>query len=402
MPESAQRNHGTRGSVDRITAQLLQVAMKTPLALLNLSHQRMRTLVAVAGIGFAVVLIFMQLGFQGAVSKAATLLFDDLEFDLVLLAPQYVDVNKAGTFPMTRLYQARGVVDVESASPFYVGFNYWYNPQTRRRRNIMVLGLRPTDTVVRFPEVPALRAELQTDDTVLMDRESRPEFEPREPGAETEIGAHKVKIVGQFSLRTGFGADGIILTSDQNFVKLVPGRSLNRISLGLVKVRAGADVAAAARQLESILYPAVVVATRAEIEAHEKQHWEKNTSVGIIFGMGVVVSLIVGMIFVYQVISSDITNHFSEYATLKAMGYAERYLSSIVLQQALILAVLGYLPGLAVAQGLYELTSEYAKIPIDMNLGRAVLVLVLSIAMCSISGILSLRKVSLADPADLF
>src|SRR5207237_1336513 len=131
-------------------------------------------------------------------------------------------------------------------------------------------------------------------------------------------------------------------------------------------------------------------------------HWERNTSVGTIFGLGVGVALVVGTVFVYQVISSDITNHFAEYATLKAMGYADGYLSSLVLQQAVILALAGYLPGLLVSLALYEFASAMAYIPIDMTARRAVLVFVLAVLMCALAGFLSLRKVRRADPADLF
>lgn len=376
--------------------------MKTPLAWLNLGHQWVRTLIAVAGISFAVVLVFMQLGFFGAVSTAATLLYDELDFDLVLTSPQYNDVNRAGTFPLTRLYQAQALPGVIRTTPLYVGFNYWYNPETRRRRNIMLLGFRPAASPFRFPEVAEHLAELRSEGNILMDRLSRPEFGPRGPGVETEIGARKVRVVGQFSLQTGFGADGVVIASDATLREILPRASPDRVSLGLVKLDAGASPAAVARELESVVQPAARVWTRAAMEARERRHWERNTSVGVIFGLGVVVALAVGMIFVYQVISSDITNHFAEYATLKAMGYSEGYLSGIVLRQAMILAVLGYLPGLAIALGLYQVTSTWANVPIAMTAARAAAVFGLALLMCALSGLLSLRKVRLADPADLF
>ena len=378
------------------------MSMKTPLAWLNLGHQRARTAVAVAGISFAVVLVFLQLGFSGAVSNAATLLLRDLDFDLLLVAPHYVEVNRAGHFPRERLYQAQGVSGVESVAPLYVGFNFWYNPETRRRRNILVLGFKPGDPVFRFPEVPGHLAGLREADTVLMDRLSRPEFEPRQPGTATEIGRRRVKVVGQFALPTGFGADGVVITSDENFAKLVPRGSPAHVSLGLVKLRAGAEPEAVAGELRHVLSPAARVLTRAAVVEQEQRHWERNTSVGVIFGLGVGVALLVGTVFVYQVISSDINNHFAEYATLKAMGYGEGYLSSVVLQQAVILALVGYVPGLFVSLGLYAFASAMANIPIDMSFRRAAFVFVLALLMCALSGFLSLRKVRLADPADLF
>jgi putative ABC transport system permease protein len=115
-----------------------------------------------------------------------------------------------------------------------------------------------------------------------------------------------------------------------------------------------------------------------------------------------VVAFVVGVVFVYQIISSDISHHRAEYATLKAMGYGEGHLARLVLHQAVVLAVLGYLPGLALSLGLYQLTREVARIPIAMNTARAGAVLALALAMCALSALFSQKKIRSADPADLF
>src|SRR5262249_36587341 len=142
--------------------------------------------------------------------------------------------------------------------------------------------------------------------------------------------------------------------------------------------------------------------TRARLAADEQAYWTSSTAVGIIFSLGVVVAFIVGVVFTYQVISSDITNHLPEYATLKAMGYGRRYLAGVVLVQANILALFGYVPGLLASLGLYAATRAAAGIPIAMDPVRAVLVLVVAVLMCSPSGLLCVRIVTTADPADLF
>jgi putative ABC transport system permease protein len=138
------------------------------------------------------------------------------------------------------------------------------------------------------------------------------------------------------------------------------------------------------------------------MEAREQDHWARQTSIGIIFSLGVLVAFTVGIVFVYQVISSDIANHLPEYATLKAMGYSNSYLSGVVLQQAVILSLLGYVPALAISLLLYGLTTRFAHVPIEMNPERALFVFVLAVAMCALSGLFSLQKIRAADPADLF
>jgi putative ABC transport system permease protein len=384
--------------------------MKISLAYANLVQQKSRTGVALAGVATAVTLVFMQLGFRGAVEKTATRLYDQLDFDLLLVSKEYVDINHASGFPRSRLEQAESVGGVVRAVPAYVGFNVWQNPRpnprSRPHRTIMIVAFRPTDRVFKLPDVTGAQQELTSLDTVLMDRSSRRDFGPQvgphgEP-LQTELGTTRVKVVGRFTLGTGFAADGLVLAGDQTYSQVLGGRPLRAASLGLITLEPGVSARQVADELGKILPKDVRVCTRAEIAMHERQHWLTSTAVGIIFSLGVAVALIVGAVFMYQVISSDIANRLGEFATLKALGYGNGYLSRIVLQQALLQAVLGYLPGLTLSLALYEVTHWIAGIPIEMDLPRAVIVLALAIAMCAVSGLLALRKVQVADPAELF
>jgi putative ABC transport system permease protein len=389
--------------------------MKTPLVLLNLLHHKTRTLLAVAGVGFAVVLVFMQLGFYGSAEAAATSLFDKLDFDLVLTAGDYLNLNRPRSFPRNRLYQARAHPAVVSAAPLYVEAAPWLVQGPRHgRRAILVVGCDPTAAVFRpeaFPDEPGpvCLARLQTPDTVLMDTHTRGYYGPREPGVETELGFTRVRVVGRFRVGAGYGADGMVLTSERTYAHVFGSAAPARVSLGLLRLRPE-DRGRAAEVKEALahhLYAAlphdeVRVLTRAEIEEQERAYWVRRTSVGVIFLLGVLVACAVGVIFVYQVIATDVCTQAREYATLKAIGYREGFLSGVVIRQALVLAVLGYLPGLAVALGLYALARSGAEIPLFMPVGRAAAVFVLALAICSFSGVLALHKVRAADPADLF
>ncbi|MBV9125342.1 MAG: FtsX-like permease family protein [Planctomycetes bacterium] len=378
--------------------------MKTPLAWSNLVYKKTRTLVAVAGVAFAILLIFMQFGFYGAMGATANRFFDHLHFDILLTSTQYQNFGRPGVFPRIRLTEAQSVEGVQSAVPLYIGVNLWRNPswESRRRRNIMVLGWNLDDPVFNLPEVEEATPRLRKLDSVLIDRRSRPEFGPKDPGVATELGLERVHIVGQFTLGTGFGADGLVVASDETFSRVFGGRSLDQVSLGLVQLRPGYDPQQVAQELNRVLPMDVVARTRADIEEREQNYWINRTSVGTIFRLGVFVVLVVGVVFVYQVISSDIAGHLGEYATLKAMGYTNTYLSGILLQEALLLAGFAYVPAFVLALVLYSLTRTMAGIPIDMSVQRAVIVLLLSITMCALSGFLALRKVRAADPADLF
>lgn len=376
--------------------------MKTPLATFNLWHEKVRTSVALAGVAFAAVLILMQLGFYGSVKQTATRIYDALEFDLLLLSPRYAHLANAGTLPHERLTEALADPDVVDARPLYLGYSLWRNVETGRRRGILVMGVDPREPGFTLPELRPPPQALEVLGRVLMDSRSRPEFGARTPGLQTDLGRTRVTLAGQFTLGTGFAADGAVLAGERTFARLFPQRPPNAMSLGLVRLRPGADPLAVAARLHARLPIDVRVATREEISASEREHWLQTTSVGIVFGLGVAVALLVGSAIVYQVLASDVTNRLPEYATLKAMGYGPASLAGIVLRQAWMIALVGFLPGLALSLALYDFTASLANIPMELPWSRAAWVLLACVAMCSMAGLISLRKVQTADPADLF
>ncbi len=391
--------------------------MKTFLAWRNLVHNRVRTLVAVAGVTFAVVLIFMQLGFFGAVETSATVVYSALDFDLCIRSKDYLHFADSRSFPAARLKQAEGVAGVKTVSPFYVGRRLWRNPRPKKgeEHGVMVMGYRPADPVFLRDDIKAsVRKLLVQEDMVLIDRLTRPEFGPRngrrfgdeDVGVETEVMHRKVRLVGHFRLGTGFASNGAVLTTDRGYVRVSPGQSLHNVCLGLIKLEKGVDPAEVAARLRAAFpggrNPDVEVLTRKEVLDVERNRWVGRTSFGLIFQLGVGVALFVGTAIVYQVLSADVANLMPEYATLKAMGYANTYLMKVILQQALVLSLLGFLPGWGIAVLLYYVTSEGAGIPIQMTSQNLLMVLVLSVAMCALSGLLAARKTFAADPAELF
>jgi putative ABC transport system permease protein len=391
------------------------------LARLNLQHQRIRTLISLAGVAFAALLIFTQLGFLGAVDRTATLLFDHLDFDLLLTSGEYLDLNTPQAFPRLRLYQACSVSGVESVRPFLVSLGLWRGPSSRpsphvdpRRWNILILGVRPEDLHVVFrnagrgifhnrEELTAFETALVRPNAVLIDRRSWPDYgSPKDlrPGAVVELNEQKLVLAGNFELGTGFGYNGLLLTSEATIGR-VGGVTPDQVTFGLVKLRPGADPRQVKNRLNEIL-PDARAYTRRDIDVKEAKYWIQQTAVGRFFTLGVLVALVVGVIFVYQMMAADIHNHLSEYATIKAIGYQNGYLFRVILWQAGLLALIGFFPGLLASLGIYEFTRQSARIPIGMTANRAVFVLLLTVIMCLCSGLLAIRKLRSADPADLF
>lgn len=380
--------------------------MRTPLALMNLVHERTRLVVAIAGVAFAVILVFMNLGFLGALSKTASLFYGRFNGELFIISPQALEITTTKPFPRERLYQVAGVRGVDRVMPMYLGYVQWRNPETRQNRAIFVFGVNPDDPVFLLPELqdPTIQAALRRPETVLIDRLSRPEYGPQATGTVTEADRRTATIGGQYTMGGGFAADATLIMSDQNFRRYFDPFPLSQVSLGLVKLQAGTDAELVRQEMQRILSEDVIVLTKEEIIARDRDYWINATSTGFIFGMGVAVSCIVGVVIVYQILYTDISSHLKQYATLKAMGYRSGFLFSTVLQESVILAALGYIPGFIVSLLLYQLTlwATSNALPVEMELLRAIAVFFLTVFMCAVSGLFSVNKVIQTDPAEVF
>jgi putative ABC transport system permease protein len=382
--------------------------MRIPLAWLQLSREKMRLLVAIAGISFADILMFMQLGFRDALFDAAVNLHKNIQGDIFLVSPQSTSLISMKSFPSRRLYQTLGFEGVESINSVYIGLGLWKNPETRGTRSILVVGFNPTDNILNLPEVTRNLEKIKMPDVVLFDNASRPEFGPipqlfgRGETVLTEVESRRIRVGGLFTLGASFGADGNILTSDLNFLRMFSKREKGIIDIGVVKLKPGTDPERTIQIMKEKLPKDVLILSKEEFVDKEKKYWETGTAIGFIFGLGTSMGFIVGIVIVYQILYTDVADHLPEYATLKAMGYKNSYLLMVVFQEALILSVIGYLPGAAIATGLYALTKSATQLPMVMTLARAIIVFILTIVMCSVSGAIAVRKLQAADPADIF
>src|SRR5262245_34544211 len=405
----------------------------TPLGLAwsNLVHKRARTFIASAGVAFAVILIFMEIGMVGGVGRTATMLYDNLQFDLLITSSEYLDLSRPGEIPRSRIAQAH-VEGVDEVIPLSVGVGGWrlpaqeqlFGPATEPggQMSINIVAAPPEQIPRAFvvgrngvfsspEEARAAKTKLTRLDTFLLDRRSKPEFGTVEKlqaippsgrdGEAVRLNGQRAAVVGGFELGTGFSWNGMLMSSEETFSRFTM-RSRDEVNFGLVQLKPGEDPGAVQKRLRAALPPDVKVYTRDEINADERRYWLRLTSVGQFLVVAVVLAIVVGVIFVYQMMAADIRNMLPEYATVKALGYRAPYLTGVVLWQAVLLAVFGYLPAFIASLGLYYLASAYGGIPTSMTIEIAVGVLALTCVMCLASGLLAVRKVHAADPADLF
>ena len=382
--------------------------LPTRLAWRQLRAGRARLASAIAGVMFACVLVFMQLGFRAALFDSATHLPQALRGELFLLHPLTQALFRPEQMPRSRAFQALAVPAVVTAVPIYLAQTSWRNPETGHRRAIQLVGLDAEAGAVDFPGLAALVAALKQPDTVAFDRRSRPEFGDiagrlaREGPFEVELGSRRMRVVGTVELGPSFGADGNVVLSETNFRRVMGQRLASDTDLIALRLRPGAEVVSVQAQLAAVLPEDVKVVTQPELVAWERRYWEAGTPIGFIFAFGSLMGLIVGMAIVYQILFSDISIHLRDYATLKAMGYSQGYLRRVVMGAALILAALGFVPGMLLSAVLYGVVAGATFLPLHMETGRALDVFALIFAMCSAAGLLAMRKLRDADPADMF
>ena len=382
--------------------------MKTPLSWLQLIHEKPRLLIALAGIGFADMLMFIQLGFQAALLDSSVTFHKALKGDIFLMSPQSDALGFTEPFSERRLYESAAVEEVESVASMYLNYGTWKNPIERNTRTILTIAFNPAQNPLNISGIKENIDEIKLPDVVLFDDRSRSEFGTipdllKENGVvETEVSSRRVKVRGLFTMGASFASDGNIVTSDINFLRLFPDRQKGLIDVGIINLKSGANTEQAKATLKAKLPKDVEIFDKEEFIQEEISYWEGATAIGFIFSLGTAIGFVVGIVIVYQILYTDVANHLPEYATLKAMGYKDRYFVILVFQEAIILAVLGFMPGYLIATGLYSLAAGATALPLAMTASRATIVLILTIAMCCVSGSVAVRKLSAADPADIF
>jgi putative ABC transport system permease protein len=374
-----------------------------PLAWRNLVANKQRLLRSAAGIGFAVLLMLMQLGFEQAFFDSTLQVIRGIDGDILIQSVHKYQFATRDPFPIADLDTAREATGVASARPLYADWFdfFWKNPTDRKVFLARAFAFNPDQPVFLFSDVNANREKLKEANTVLVDRRAR-RFLGMDTGAtEAEINGVKVKIVGSFALGPDFVSDGTAIMSDRTFASLLHGATPG-VDVGVIKVQPGEDVTAVQRVLKKALPATVAVFTKPELIEFERKFQAAVSSAGPIFAMGTIVGFVVGMLISYQVTYTDLADQLPQYATLKAIGYRTRYLLRVVLEQAAFNALAGWIPAFLVSILLYRIIGQVALLPMHMTAEIVFVSLGLTLGMCLISAAIAVGRVIRADPAEVF
>lgn len=369
-----------------------------------LTHDKWRLVRSIAGITFAVFLTFAEVGFQNGLYDNQVELITQLNADLVITNTYKNTLIRPEPFARSRLYQARTLPEVEASYPLYIKYRWWKNPATWQARPIRIFAFRPDDPVFLQPDITALAAALKMPGTALIDVRSKPYFGRREAGVVTELADKVIRVVGTFRLGTDFVHAGSIIMSDHSLHKYLETDAawLSEVELGLVHLAPHAHPAAVAASLRQVLPDDVAIYTKPEYLAQERQYWQRHTPIGAIFGLGAAIGVLIGVIICYQILYTEIVDHLPQFATLKAIGYYNRFVIGVVFQQALLLSGMGFVTGIVMSQVFYRILSSQTGLLMRLTVLRAAFVFGLTVIMCLAAGSLAVRKALSADPAEVF
>jgi len=377
-----------------------------PLAWRNLLANKPRLLRSSGGIGFAVLLMLMQLGFERAFFNASLEVIRLLDGDIFLQRASKYRFATRDPFAARDLETARAVAGVASAWPLYAAWHelFWRNPADGKDFLVRVFAFDPDHPILPLPELDANLKELSDLDTAIVDRGARRFLGMDPQPSAAELSGSKVKIIGSFALGPDFENDGTVVVGDRTFAKLLPNPrgGAPDVELGVIKLTPGSDSLTMQRAIAAVVPTGVAVLTKAQLLELERKFQADVSSAGPIFVMGTLVGFIVGMLIAYQIIYTDVSEQQPQYATMKAMGYRTRYLVQVVLEQATLSALAGWVPAVLVSILLFRIIGGVALLPLHMSVELALVSLLLTLSMCLISAVLAVRRVVSADPAEVF
>jgi len=391
-----------------MTALLARMLGRLPLGWLQLTHNKMRMAAALAGVAFANILVFVQLGIMGALNGTIGMSYLPINADIMVSASDANTLLDGSNVSRRYMYQALSVTGVESAAPLYTGSTEWRKPDGNAS-TMQVYGFLPEHSNFSPTVLGEKFVQLKLQNRVLIDTKTRglaPEFsegiDPSKP-FDFEMRGMTLSAVDTFAIGGGFSADGHMIMSDQTFLRLFPLRVSGTPTHILIKAMPGYELDNLVRKIEKrVNSSAIKIRTLQQAIAEDTRYQTTERPTGVIFGFGVFIGILVGLVIVYQVLATDVADHLREYATFKAMGYTDRFFLSVIVEEAVVLAVMGFIPGLLLALLMYFVMSSATGLPVSMEPSRVLSVLAGTIIACITSGYLATRRLASANPAELF
>ncbi len=365
-----------------------------------LTHQPGRLITSVGGVAFALLLMILQLNFRNALLDSSTELLRQIDADVLVINKGKRPFLSRDRMPSERFYQSPTANRVAPAHPAWLALLSWKNLDDALERPIRVIGFVPGDPVFLIDEVNAAAAALSVRGTALIDSRSRSDYGRVDAGP-AQVARREIEIIGTFPLGTDFEVDGNLIVGEDTFFEL-SGQNRQNMEMALLQAQPGVDLQELVSRLRDVLPGDVAVFAKWELLELDLEFWRSGTPISVILLVGVALGFAVGVVICYQILYTDVLDHLAEFATLKAVGYGDTYIRVVVIVEAWVLSILGFVPGALVGAALQQLLGGITGLPVHYSWSGIGVVLALSLSMCTAASVLALRKTATLDPAELF
>jgi putative ABC transport system permease protein len=346
-----------------------------------------------------VVIIFVELGLLLGMLNAQALIANFVRGDLVIMNITRVSLHRWDKIERVRLGQASAVPGVARVTPVYEDHVGLRNPDDKRVRRIILYAFPPEDIPFALANRAAVSHALKISHGFLYDRLSRPIFGKFQPGDDIQIDTVPLRVGGYVDIGADIVNDGNIVMSEGDWLARNP---LAKPIMGVIHLRPGVSVEKERRAILASLPPDVVVLTPAETAWREAIYTLRSAPVGLLFAIGMLAGLVIGIINCYQVLYNEVSDRLPQYAALKAMGFANLFLNRVILGQAIVLAVTGFASGTAFSWLADRYIAAHSMLPVHISLLSSLIVGVLTLSMCVIAGTIAVKRAAIADPAALY
>jgi putative ABC transport system permease protein len=381
---------------------MLFLSKKVSIARSMIFSNKKRLAISLGAIAFTVLIMFMEMGFFNGINDSQSYLATLFNGDLVMMDHDSVHLNKYNKMDIIHLHQTLAFEEVDEVIPIYKGNVGMKNMETELSKIIFVLAFPPDSAPFKFPNFHLVKDVLKKQGRILFDKKSRKIYGKLEVGQDVEIKKTLYHIGGFIELGPNFSNDGTILMSDASWLKGRWHRGKDLIAYGLIRARPGTDIDALKKKIVSQITKDIIVLTPEELRRREVRYTIKAVPLGAVFGIGMIVGFTIGVIICYQILYNEIVDHMPQYATLQAMGFSDHFLKRTVVVEAVWLSILGFIPGLFGTFFIYCLIEFYTGIHMFLTPGRIVLILAITITMCVFAGLIAVKRVITADPAELY
>jgi putative ABC transport system permease protein len=375
------------------------MSLATKLAFRNLFHDRLRLIATVIGIVFSIVLVTVQMGLYVSFERMVTVIIDNARADIWIVPRGTKSFEDSAGLEDRERFRALSVAGVASAVPVVTGYAQWRTPSGEATPIIVVSSDPRTEGLHPWNIVEGDLASLAIPGAVAIDRSYFDRLETNRVGQHAEIGDSRVQVLVITNGIRSFTTTPYVFTSIDR-ARAYTGIAASKASFYLIRVTPGADAVQVRDRLRARLGD-VEVLTTAEFRDRSANFWLFGTGAGAALFAGALLGLIVGTVIVAQTLYSSTKDHLNEFATLRAIGSSGKYIHKVIIFQALMSALIGFVIAATVGWIVVVATADTA-LPVVITPLMTAILLILTVAMCVISAVAAIMKVTRIDPAMVF